>query len=126
MKLLWWLFLLPVIGIVAAFAVANRTSVGIDLDPLPVVFDVPLYAALMFAVLAGLLIGGISAWLAGGQIRRDARRLRKNGKLLESEIEGLRARLAVPVQDAAGDSSGEAVPDGSPPAALSHKVDQHP
>ena len=45
-----------------------------------------------------LLIGGVSAWMAGGRIRREARRLRKNSKLQESEIENLRARLAAPVE----------------------------
>jgi len=99
MKLLWWIFLLPVIGIVAAFAVANRAPVSIDLDPLPLVFDLPLYIALMAAVLAGLIIGGISTWVAGGRWRQEARRLRKNKKLLESEIDGLRSRLAVPVTE---------------------------
>ena len=98
MKLLWWIFLLPVIAVVAAFAVANRAPVSIDLDPLPFAFDVSLYAALMVAVLLGLLIGGVSAWMAGGRIRREARRLRKNSKLQESEIENLRARLAAPVE----------------------------
>ena len=85
------------IAVVAAFAVANRTSVPIDLDPFPIAFELPLYAALMAAILAGLLIGGLSAWAAGGRARREVRRLRKNIKLQESEIDGLRSRLAAPV-----------------------------
>ena len=97
MKLLWWILILPVIAVVAAFAVANRGIVSINLDPLPLAFDMPLYAALMAAVLAGLLAGGFSAWIAGGRWRRETRRLRKDKKTMENEITGLRSRLAAPV-----------------------------
>ena len=105
MKLLWWIFLLPVIAVVATFAVANRAPVGINLDPLPLIFDIPLYAALMAAVLTGLLIGGSATWIAGGHWRQEAHRLRKDKKSLESEIDGLRARLAAPVEPSLSETS---------------------
>jgi lipopolysaccharide assembly protein A len=122
MKLLWWIFLLPVIAVVAAFAVANRTLVRIDLGPLPLAFDMPLYAALMVAVLAGLLIGGVSAWMAGGGKRRDVRRLRKNIKLQESEIDGLRSRLAAPVGEPEDATENKADPDPKS-AAITQQAD---
>jgi uncharacterized integral membrane protein len=122
MKLLWWIFLLPVIAVVAAFAVANRTLVRIDLDPLPIAFDLPLYAALMAAILAGLLIGGVSAWAAGGRARREVRRLRKNIKLQESEIDVLRSRLAEPVGQSEGGLENTAGPD-SKPTAITQQAD---
>ena len=106
MKLLWWILILPVIAVVAAFAVANRGIVSINLDPLPLAFDMPLYAALMVAVLAGLLAGGFSAWIAGGRWRRDTRRMRKDKKAMESEISELRSRLAAPLAET-GDNMDE-------------------
>jgi uncharacterized integral membrane protein len=122
MKLLWWIFLLPVIAVVAAFAVANRTLVRIDLDPLPVAFDIPLYAALMAAVLAGLLTGGISAWAAGGGKRREVRRLRKNAKLQDGEIDSLRSRLAAPVGEPGEVPEDNAGPEQKP-AAITRQAD---
>ena len=113
MKLLWWIILLPVIAIVATFAVANRAPVGINLDPLPLIFDIPLYAALMAAVLIGLLIGGSATWIAGGHWRRETRRLRKDKKSLESEIDGLRARLAAPVEPSLSAPSQDAPTSGT-------------
>jgi len=122
MKLLWWIFLLPVIGIVAAFAVANRAPISIDLDPLPLVFDLPLYVALMAAVLTGLVIGGVSTWLAGGHWRREARHLRKNKKTLESEIDGLRASLAVPVSETPATDTDAPDDDTSSSSALTRQA----
>ncbi len=99
MKLLWWILVLPLIALAAAFAVANRAAVTIDLDPLPFAVEAPLYAVVMAAIFAGLVIGGVVAWLAGGKRRREVRRLKRNLKMLESEVASLRARLAEPVAE---------------------------
>ncbi len=91
--------MLPLIALAAAFAVANRAAVTIDLDPLPFALDAPLYALVMAAVFAGLVVGGVAAWLTGGKRRREIRRLKRNLKMLESEVASLRARLAEPVKE---------------------------
>jgi uncharacterized integral membrane protein len=100
-KLLWWIILLPLLALAAAFAVANRTGITVSLDPLPFVFDTPIYVALMAAIFVGLIVGGISTWMAARPWRREARRSRRNIKLLEAEVDSLRARLAEPVNSPA-------------------------
>ena len=97
MKLLWWIILLPLLALAAAFAVANRAPVAVSLDPLPYAIEMPAYVALMIAIFVGLIIGGMSTWLAGRRWRREARLGRRNIKLLEAEVDSLRARMADPV-----------------------------
>jgi uncharacterized integral membrane protein len=99
--MLWWIILLPLLAAAAAFAVANRGPMIVSLDPLPYSFEAPAYVALMAAAFVGLIIGGISTWLAGRRWRRAARLRRRNIKLLEAEVESLRARLAEPVNPTA-------------------------
>ena len=91
--------MLPLIALAAAFAVANRAAVTIDLDPLPFALDAPLYAVVMAAVFADLVVGGLTAWLTGGKRRREIRRLKRNLKMLESEVASLRSRLAETVKE---------------------------
>jgi len=118
-KLLWWIILLPLIALVAVFAVANRTEISVSLDPLPWVFDTPTYVALMAAIFVGLIIGGISTWMAARPWRREARRGRRNIKLLEAEVDSLRARLAEPVNDPANDDAPAASENSlQPPAGV--------
>jgi len=96
-KFLWWIIILPLLAVAAAFAVANRDAITVSLDPLPYAFEAPAYVALMVAIFVGLIIGGISTWLAGRRWRRETRLGRRNIKLLEAEVDSLRARMAEPV-----------------------------
>jgi uncharacterized integral membrane protein len=100
-KLLWWIILLPLVALVAALAVANRLPVTIDFDPFPLSLEAPLYIVVMSSLALGLFIGALAAWLAAGRRRRETRRLRRNVKMMETELDGLRARLAEPVAEPA-------------------------
>lgn len=67
---------LTVLGIV--FAIANRQTVRLSLNPFDpqgdlLSLDMPLFAALFFAVLLGMAIAGFSVWLAQSRWRRRAR-----------------------------------------------------
>ena len=86
-KILTWLLVLPLFVVVAAFAVGNRGAVTVDLDPLPLAFEGPLYLVVMAAAFLGLLAGGGATWMAGRKWRREARRGRRHTRLLESELE---------------------------------------
>ena len=116
MKLLWWIILLPLLAIAAAFAVANRTLIPVSLDPLPYAFEAPAYVALMAAIFVGLIVGGVSSWMAGRRWRREARLGRRNIKLLEAEVESLRARMAEPVNPAPASSDVLTTPLADVPA----------
>ena len=49
--------------VVAMLSIANRETVTFSLDPLPFVFDLPLYILLLAAGFLGLMIGALSGWL---------------------------------------------------------------
>ena len=77
-KFLTWLFWAPIAFILIALSVANRKIVTFSLDPIstsdPLLsFDVPLFLLLLAAMLTGLFIGGVAAWLNQGKWRRAAR-----------------------------------------------------
>ena len=89
-KALFWLLYAPLLVVAAAFAAANRHDVDVSLGPLPFDLTAPLFLVVLAAVLAGLVVGGASAWLSGRRWRRDARRLRRRAALLETEVAALR------------------------------------
>lgn len=92
------LVLVPIALAVVLFSVANRGPVRVSFDPIsrdaPVVaFDVPLFAVVLAALAAGVLIGGFAAWLAQGKHRKAARRNRREAESLRDETRMLRAAV---------------------------------
>jgi len=75
-KFLRWILLPPLALAAIAFSVANRHLVTLSFDPFdpgtPALgLELPLAAIIFFALLIGILIGGLAAW---GQARRKTRR----------------------------------------------------
>ena len=98
-KIVTALILLPLAVIAIALAVANRQSVVISFDP----FDqahpafapaLPLYQLMLLLVIAGVVIGGVAAWLRQGKWRRAARIADAQVRELRVEVERLRRRTA--------------------------------
>ena len=91
------LILLPVAIGVVLFAVANRGSVLVSLDPfspadeLLFSFRMPLYALLFATAALGVVIGGCGSWLAQERVRRERREARQEAQALRGEAERLRA-----------------------------------
>ena len=77
--------------VVIAFAIANRAPVEVSLDPLPFVFEVPLYLVAMGGMAAGFALGAAAAWLAGHDVRRRWRLGKARVASLEGEISRMRA-----------------------------------
>ena len=102
MKLVGWMFGALVALALVLFAVSNREIVAIRIEPLPFFLELPLYAALLAALFAGFVAGGLVSWLGGRKWRRRARRA-------EGEAERLRRERAEaerrPVVHAAGTPS---------------------
>jgi lipopolysaccharide assembly protein A len=81
-----WIVTLPVIAVVALFAIDNRQPVTLELWPLPWVLPpVPLFLLTLLLILFGFLFGVLVMWLTGGRQRRQLRVLKRD--LDEAKIE---------------------------------------
>jgi len=99
-KLVRYLIILPVALVFIAFAVANRTEVGVRLDPFaaldePPVIELPLFVVLVCALLVGLVLGGALVWFAQGKHRKAARLAQREAERLRHEA----ARMAAAPAD---------------------------
>jgi uncharacterized integral membrane protein len=92
-KLVSALVLVPLAIVLIAFAVANRESIIVSLDP----FDqanpalsirLPLFVLILIVVIAAVILGGIAAWLRQSKWRRAARQA-------QAQVRELRAQLDV-------------------------------
>ena len=90
--------LLPIAIVVVTLSVANRALVTFSLDPIGQVpalsITAPLFFFLFAALGAGVVFGGVAAWIGQGKWRRAARAERANAARLRAEAESLRDRLA--------------------------------
>jgi uncharacterized integral membrane protein len=91
--------LVPLAILMVMFAVANRASVGISLDPFSpdapaLSVRAPLFLALLLALIVGVIVGGIGAWLKQAKWRRAGRRLERELRAARAEAEEAQRRLA--------------------------------
>lgn len=93
MRILFWILVILVGIVLAAFAVSNRETVALGLWPLPWLLDLPIYLAVLGALLLGFLAGALGAWVAGQRRRRELRRLRRQIAALERELAATQAQL---------------------------------
>ncbi len=93
MKLLFWTFVALIAAGLALFTVSNRQDVALGLWPFPFVLELPLYLAVLGALLIGVIVGGSCAWIAGGRQRREARRRGRRIAALERELAATQAQL---------------------------------
>ena len=91
---IWLLVAIPAGTALVALAVANRHGVRLVLDPFrpddPVISLVlPFYAYLLGALIAGVVIGGMAAWMAQSRWRRAARRRSAEAMRWQAEADRL-------------------------------------
>lgn len=94
-KIVAAVILIPLAIVIIAFAVANRQIVTVSLDPFSSEhpassLTLPLFALILVLLIAGVLIGGVAAWLRQAQWRRTGRRLKREVEELRSEVISLR------------------------------------
>lgn len=96
-KIVGWMVLVPLCGLMVVFALANRQLVAINLNPFlaPAQADaagygIPLFVVLYAVLLIGVLLGGIATWFAQGHHRRRERHWRREAGLLANELEAQR------------------------------------
>jgi uncharacterized integral membrane protein len=95
-KRLSFIVTLPITLVVLIFALSNREAVGLTFWPFDAIIDLPIYLVVLGGVLLGFLLGGLIAWVAGGRVRRRARRLQQETRRQAAEIADLKKRQAVP------------------------------
>ncbi len=99
-KLVSALILIPLAVILVAFAVANRQTIVVSLDPFDeahpaLVVALPLFALALLLVIAGVIIGGLAAWLKQSKWRRAARIAEREARELRAEVDRLRSRAGL-------------------------------
>src|SRR3981081_3611620 len=92
------LILVPLAFVITMFAVANRAPVLIGFDPFGAqppmfAFVSPLYLALMAALILGVVVGGVAAWVSPGPNARRGRGLAAELKASRAETEALRRQI---------------------------------
>jgi uncharacterized integral membrane protein len=108
-RILLVLIAFPAAVALITLAIANRQPVQLVLDPFrpeaPLwSVTLPLFAYLIGAMIAGVILGGVAAWLSQGRYRRDARRQSAQAKRWHEEADRLtreRDRAVTPSTQAA-------------------------
>ena len=103
--------------VVAMLSIANRETVTFSLDPLPFVFDLPLYILLLAAGFLGLLIGALSGWLRRTSARMESRSLYRKLDEMTARNEKLGTELE---QERAKGPAPAAPPPSTPARQLEH------
>ncbi len=88
-----WIAMIVVGILVVLFAISNRSTVMLELWPLPYLIPFPFYGAVLIAAILGFLGGAVVAWFSGGRTRRKARNARQKASGLEKNLVKLREKI---------------------------------
>ena len=87
----------PFLLVLISFVLSNRASVEIGIWPTDLAWQVPLSIAVLVAAGVAFVIGALLVWVTELGQRRRARRAEATVRLLEEQVQELKARLAPPV-----------------------------
>jgi uncharacterized integral membrane protein len=87
-----WILFVPLLVVVALFALSNPQDVEFRLWPFDVFIPAPLGVATLLIGAVGFVIGASIAWGAALPARRRAVRYEQAARLLEAEIASLKAK----------------------------------
>ena len=82
-----------VVGFVVILFSITRQSVVLDLWPLPLFVDVPIYGVGIATAVIAFIAGGIVAWYSGGRARRRSRLESRRAHNLEKDLSTLNERI---------------------------------
>lgn len=90
-----WIIGVPIVAVIAAFAVANRQWIEVSFDPLSreaprAVISMPLWSLFFCGVFVGLIAGWLACWIAQKKWRRAAREARAELQHGQDELRKLR------------------------------------
>jgi lipopolysaccharide assembly protein A len=84
---------IPLLLVMVLFALSNRAPVTLVLWPTDFSLELPLSLAILSAMAIAFLVGGVLVWFSVLAQRRRARRAEQEVRLLEAEVQSLKARL---------------------------------
>src|SRR5579859_7721064 len=84
---------IPLLLVMVLFALSNRAPVTLVLWPTDFSLELPLSLAILAAMAIAFLVGGLLVWFSALAQRRRARRAEQEVRLLEAEVQSLKARL---------------------------------
>jgi lipopolysaccharide assembly protein A len=84
---------IPLLLVMVLFALSNRAPVRLVLWPTDFSLELPLSLAILAAMAIAFLVGGLLVWFSALAQRRRARRAEFEVRLLEAEVQSLKARL---------------------------------
>src|SRR4051794_16499525 len=87
--------------VLIAFAVANRQTVLVSLDPFDqtnpaLSVSLPLFGLVLIVIIAAVIVGGIAAWLRQAKWRRAARLSQERVQALQAQIDALQRESSAP------------------------------
>jgi hypothetical protein len=97
-KIVIAVILVPLTIVLVAFAVANRQTIVVSLDPFDqahpaLAVAIPLFGLVLALIVGGVLVGGVAAWLRQAKWRRAARLAEGEVRTLRAEVERLKRRI---------------------------------
>jgi uncharacterized integral membrane protein len=95
----WAIVISPAAAVLVALAVPNRQPVTVSFNPFDssdpdLAVTVPLYLVGFTVLIAGVVLGGIAAWLKQGKHRRTSSRLAAENVKMRSELAYLKGEMA--------------------------------
>ncbi len=91
------LIALPLLLLLVLFALSNRQPVRLGLWPTDYALELPLSLAVVGGMAVAFLAGGLLVWLSALAQRRRARQAEQTVRLLEAQVQELKARLPQPL-----------------------------
>jgi uncharacterized integral membrane protein len=100
-KILKSIVMIPAAALLVALAIANRQPVTVSFDPFDpsdsdLAIAVPLYLVGFAVLIAGVILGGVAAWLKQGKWRRTGTRLAAEIDVIRTELEQLKRQTVEP------------------------------
>jgi len=92
-RLFGWTVGIPLILLIALFAISNRAAVHLELWPLPFEpVDLPAFLAVLLPLVVGLVGGVTLSWVAATPTRRLARDQARRIESLERQLGAIKGR----------------------------------
>jgi putative membrane protein len=91
------LIALPLLLVLVLFALSNRQPVSLGFWPTGYTLELPLSLAVLGGMAAAFLAGGLLVWFSALAQRRRARQAEQTVRLLEAQVQELKARLPQPL-----------------------------